>query len=91
MLDIIATFVYNPQTNHPQLFKSIDIMSLMKRNPWEDQRKRGHFVWALLVTLALAGTSYGQVPPGFTLTELASGLSRPTNLQALPDGRFLNR
>jgi len=46
-------------------------------------------VWALLVTLALAGTSYGQVPPGFTLTELASGLSRPANLQALPDGRFL--
>ena len=46
-------------------------------------------MWALLVTLALAGTSYGQVPPGFTLTELASGLSRPANLQALPDGRFL--
>jgi len=46
-------------------------------------------VWALLVTLALAGTSYGQVPPGFTLTELASGLSRPANLLALPDGRLL--
>ena len=43
----------------------------------------------LLVVLTMTGTAYGQVPPGFTLTELASGLSRPANLQALPDGRFL--
>jgi len=64
-------------------------MSFIKHGPWKDQRKVGHFVWTLLVTLALAGTSYGQVPPGFTLTELASGLSRPATLQALPDGRFL--
>ncbi len=55
----------------------------------EDQRKGRHFVWTLLVTLAIAGTRYSQVPPGFSLTELASGLSRPANLQALPDGRFL--
>jgi len=46
-------------------------------------------VWNLFVILAISGTSYGQVPPGFTLTELVSGLSRPANLQVLPDGRFL--
>ena len=56
-----------------------------RRKTWRSPRP----VKNLLVLLAMMCTGYGQVPAGFTLTELASGLSRPANLQALPDGRFL--
>jgi glucose/arabinose dehydrogenase len=57
-------------------------MSFIKHRGWL-------FAWNLLTLFATVASGYGQVPPGFTLTQLASGLSRPATLQALPDGRFL--